>query len=508
MDPHIQQAVKDSLDPLKYRNKILIDYEAFCLHLYNKMLEIDEEMRKDNKELPLIFRMNYAIFKRTYTTLHHLNNKNVSETKKYALYIHPFCEERQSNLGYGTHFGLKLFVKSGLAELAGFNVDQDFSNLNQDDALIKLRDNNAIKKKYSWVQFDFDKIQEKYKTEIEANTITAHIVSSVSENAYLSDYIALQNADPVQFHPEQFSQSNRLCAFIDILGFKNLVEENAKAQNDNNQDEQFKASNFLVTLINIVKRYVAGIMIMEDFGDMNDMYSSIKFSTFSDTIVVSTDYLSKHYIDKTKCFEFFLDVIHTLQYELLCGKMLTRGAITFGNMYYYGDFYCGTAFVEAYEYGDLNNRYPVVRIHESAMNILDTPDITTLRSGILINAPEVGLFLKPTKPHLPEKEMLDWDIWFNRECINLKSGEVRRKYLFLQNTFLHNIMKIMKITLNGKEVSLTQEHSVESLLASLDIKQNNVAVEINCNLVPRSTYSIHIIADGDKIEIIHFVGGG
>jgi thiamine biosynthesis protein ThiS len=66
----------------------------------------------------------------------------------------------------------------------------------------------------------------------------------------------------------------------------------------------------------------------------------------------------------------------------------------------------------------------------------------------------------------------------------------------------------MQIILNGKEVSLTQEHSVESLLASLDIKQNNVAVEINCNLVPRSTYSTHLIADGDKIEIIHFVGGG
>jgi thiamine biosynthesis protein ThiS len=66
----------------------------------------------------------------------------------------------------------------------------------------------------------------------------------------------------------------------------------------------------------------------------------------------------------------------------------------------------------------------------------------------------------------------------------------------------------MQIILNGKEVSLTQQHSVESLLANLAIKQNNVAVEINCNLVPRSTYSTQLVAEGDRVEIIHFVGGG
>jgi thiamine biosynthesis protein ThiS len=67
----------------------------------------------------------------------------------------------------------------------------------------------------------------------------------------------------------------------------------------------------------------------------------------------------------------------------------------------------------------------------------------------------------------------------------------------------------MQIILNGKPEVLNKDTStVHNLLNNLGIKQNNVAVEINLELVPRSLYQSHQIKDGDKIEIIHFVGGG
>ncbi len=67
----------------------------------------------------------------------------------------------------------------------------------------------------------------------------------------------------------------------------------------------------------------------------------------------------------------------------------------------------------------------------------------------------------------------------------------------------------MQIILNGKPEVLNKDtNTVHNLLNNLGIKQNNVAVEINLELVPRSLYQSHQIKDGDKIEIIHFVGGG
>ena len=67
----------------------------------------------------------------------------------------------------------------------------------------------------------------------------------------------------------------------------------------------------------------------------------------------------------------------------------------------------------------------------------------------------------------------------------------------------------MQITLNGEPKTLDADiTTIYDLLNSLGIKQNNVAIEVNLELVPRSTYQSHIINEADRIEIIHFVGGG
>ena len=66
----------------------------------------------------------------------------------------------------------------------------------------------------------------------------------------------------------------------------------------------------------------------------------------------------------------------------------------------------------------------------------------------------------------------------------------------------------MTITLNGERFELDSPMSVAALLAQLDIDPRRVAVEHNLNIIKRQTYSDTVIAEGDTLEIVNFVGGG
>lgn len=66
----------------------------------------------------------------------------------------------------------------------------------------------------------------------------------------------------------------------------------------------------------------------------------------------------------------------------------------------------------------------------------------------------------------------------------------------------------MKVTINGETRELATDSTLLSLLKSLDMTRGRVAVEINQEIIPRSQHSEHLLHDGDKIEIIHAVGGG
>ena len=65
----------------------------------------------------------------------------------------------------------------------------------------------------------------------------------------------------------------------------------------------------------------------------------------------------------------------------------------------------------------------------------------------------------------------------------------------------------MDIALNGESRSVSVK-TVKELLESLDIDSKRVAVELNMEILPKADYMTRTIADGDKIEIVHFVGGG
>jgi thiamine biosynthesis protein ThiS len=66
----------------------------------------------------------------------------------------------------------------------------------------------------------------------------------------------------------------------------------------------------------------------------------------------------------------------------------------------------------------------------------------------------------------------------------------------------------MKLWVNGEERSIEQAADVAGLVAALGLDVRKVAVERNLEIVPRSTYLTTPIADGDRIEIVHFIGGG
>lgn len=69
-------------------------------------------------------------------------------------------------------------------------------------------------------------------------------------------------------------------------------------------------------------------------------------------------------------------------------------------------------------------------------------------------------------------------------------------------------MSDIQIILNGEPRRVGAGQTVDALLARLDLEAAHVAVERNLEIVPRSTFGQLVLADGDRIEIVHFVGGG
>ena len=66
----------------------------------------------------------------------------------------------------------------------------------------------------------------------------------------------------------------------------------------------------------------------------------------------------------------------------------------------------------------------------------------------------------------------------------------------------------MRIQLNGEEQTFDGVETVAALVAALELDPRKVAVERNLEIVPRSTYADTPVTDGDRIEIVTFIGGG
>ena len=66
----------------------------------------------------------------------------------------------------------------------------------------------------------------------------------------------------------------------------------------------------------------------------------------------------------------------------------------------------------------------------------------------------------------------------------------------------------VKINLNGKKRLISSKMSLKSLLNNNKIPINKVAIEINKEIINKKTISKIKLKNGDRVEIVHFIGGG
>jgi sulfur carrier protein len=66
----------------------------------------------------------------------------------------------------------------------------------------------------------------------------------------------------------------------------------------------------------------------------------------------------------------------------------------------------------------------------------------------------------------------------------------------------------MRLEVNGETKEIEAGATVRALLASIGLESTLVAVERNGEIVPRAQHATTTLSDGDRLEVVHFVGGG
>ena len=69
-------------------------------------------------------------------------------------------------------------------------------------------------------------------------------------------------------------------------------------------------------------------------------------------------------------------------------------------------------------------------------------------------------------------------------------------------------IKKIQIKVNGKVKSIPVKHSISDLVKNLNIPIKKVAIELNQEIIDKKKLNKKILKKGDKIEIVHFIGGG
>ena len=70
-----------------------------------------------------------------------------------------------------------------------------------------------------------------------------------------------------------------------------------------------------------------------------------------------------------------------------------------------------------------------------------------------------------------------------------------------------NIKNKIKITVNGKQMQIIPKFTLKSLITKLKMPLNKIAIELNKKIIDKNRISKIRLKKGDKIEIVHFIGG-
>ena len=71
-----------------------------------------------------------------------------------------------------------------------------------------------------------------------------------------------------------------------------------------------------------------------------------------------------------------------------------------------------------------------------------------------------------------------------------------------------NIKNKIKITVNGKQMQIIPKFTLMRLITKLKMPLNKIAIELNKKIIDKNRISEIRLKKGDKIEIVHFIGGG
>ena len=71
-----------------------------------------------------------------------------------------------------------------------------------------------------------------------------------------------------------------------------------------------------------------------------------------------------------------------------------------------------------------------------------------------------------------------------------------------------NNSNVAKIQLNGDPYEINNRTNLNELLNNLKIQKNKVAIEVNGEIIEKDKYQNLILKKDDKVEIVHFIGGG
>ena len=66
----------------------------------------------------------------------------------------------------------------------------------------------------------------------------------------------------------------------------------------------------------------------------------------------------------------------------------------------------------------------------------------------------------------------------------------------------------MKLIVNGKPREIADVSNVAAMVEQLGLRSDRVAVELNLNIVPRAEWEATTVREGDRVEVVQFVGGG
>tara|TARA_B100001564_G_C20053790_1_gene408816 strand:- start:256 stop:459 length:204 start_codon:yes stop_codon:yes gene_type:complete len=65
-----------------------------------------------------------------------------------------------------------------------------------------------------------------------------------------------------------------------------------------------------------------------------------------------------------------------------------------------------------------------------------------------------------------------------------------------------------KIQLNGRKITIKQKLSIFDLLKKYKLDKKKVAIELNGSIIHKQNYRTKLIKNKDKVELVHFIGGG